>query len=152
MFSKETTEFPWSDLIVKVPKSISRCQQSSHDCFLDVEVDGCLLMQYLPRGLVTHAQSWLHWLILSGRSPLTVDAHRDGTSYTKSVLWGESCPCLLQKPAGAWEDSATWPDVKVLHAHPLSQFIPSRQPQIIKPNEVFGLLGTSKLEGTGIMK
>lgn len=75
---------------------------------------------------------------------LTVDAHRDGTSYAKSVLLGESCPCLLQKPAGTWEDSATWPDVKVLHAHPLSQFIPSRQPQIIKPNEVLGLLGTSK--------
>lgn len=75
---------------------------------------------------------------------LTADTHRDGTSYAKSVFSGESCPCLLQKPAGAWEDSAPWPDVKVLHTHLLSQFIPSRQSQIIKPNEVLGLLGTPR--------
>lgn len=71
---------------------------------------------------------------------LTADTHGDSTSYAKSVFLGESCPCLLQKPAGVWEDSTAWPDVKVPHTHPLSQFIPSRQSQIIKPNEVLGLL------------
>lgn len=65
---------------------------------------------------------------------------------------------FLQKTGGVWEDSAARPDVKVLHTHPLSQFIPSRQSQIIKQNEVLGIFlggelqGTSKVEGTGIMK
>ena len=87
------------------------------------------------------------------QEPLTADTHGD-----KSVLLGESCPCLLQKTGGVWEDSAAWPDVKVLNTHPLSQFIPSLQSQIIKPDEVLGIFlggelqGTSKVEGTGIMK
>lgn len=32
-----------------------------------------------------------------------------------------------------------WPDVKVPHTHPHSQFIPSRQSQTVKPKEVLGI-------------
>lgn len=44
-----------------------------------------------------------------------------------------------QQTAGAWADSAAWPDVTVPQTYPLSQFVPSRQSQITKPNEVLGL-------------
>lgn len=32
-----------------------------------------------------------------------------------------------------------WPDVKVPHSHPHSQFIPSRQSQTVKSKEVLGI-------------
>lgn len=71
---------------------------------------------------------------------LTADTQGVGTSRAKPVLLGESCPGLLQRTAGVWEDSTAWPDVKVPPVYPLPTFIPSRQSPITKPNEVLGLL------------
>lgn len=134
-FSEEMIEFPWSDLIVKVLKSIAGAGSLAMNWLLDAEVHGCLP---LPRTSPAPPQA------RSEQTPVAYSTRQKSrTANTRTWLQScqislltESCPGLLQETAGAWEASAARPDVKVPHTHPLSQFIPSWQSQIIKPNEV----------------